>query len=371
LQFAVLTGLLISTVVVHRQTQFAMNEALRVDPDNVYLIAHGCRNAFKNDVRNVPGVGAVACSSDLALKVGNSTDAVRLPDGTVLNAAQHPVDLGFFEVYGLKPVAGRFFRADHPGDAVPEDRSARMAAPVVLNETAARRFGFASATDAVGRTIVLTGYENPAPSEIIGIVPDFSMDPVRAQIAPVVYILDPSRSNYIAVKLTGEDIPGTLQRIRGVWERSARYGPPDARFLEQHIFTFVRDVQQRESMFAWFSAVAVLISAAGLFGLAAHTAARRTKEIGIRKATGAKVGDVLRLIGWEFARPVLLANLLAWPVVYWALNRWLSGFAYHIDLELWMFVGAGAVSLVIALATVSVHSWTVAQARPILALRYE
>jgi putative ABC transport system permease protein len=115
----------------------------------------------------------------------------------------------------------------------------------------------------------------------------------------------------------------------------------------------------------------VLLSCLGLVALSSSTIERRTKEIGIRKATGAKSADILRLLNWEFAKPVLIANLIAWPAAYWAMQRWLSGFAYHIDLELWMFALAGTVALLIALATVSFHSWVVARAKPVEALRYE
>jgi putative ABC transport system permease protein len=117
--------------------------------------------------------------------------------------------------------------------------------------------------------------------------------------------------------------------------------------------------------------LAVVIAALGLFGLSAHSAEQRTKEIGIRKSMGAGTGDIMLLLMWQFTKPVLWANLIAWPLAAWLLTRWLGTFAHHIDLPLWLFPATGAVTLTIALLTVSVHSMVVARAKPVAALRYE
>jgi len=132
-----------------------------------------------------------------------------------------------------------------------------------------------------------------------------------------------------------------------------------------------RDVKQQGALFAAFAGVAFFIACIGLFGLSAYTAARRTKEIGIRKAMGAGRSDILRLLTWDFAKPVLAANLIAWPVGYYFMNRWLEGFAYHFTLEPWIFLAAGALALVIALITVSAQSYLIARSNPIIALRHE
>jgi len=123
--------------------------------------------------------------------------------------------------------------------------------------------------------------------------------------------------------------------------------------------------------FAVFAGIAMLLACLGLFGVSLSTTSRRTKEIGIRKAMGARDGDILTLLLWQFAKPVLWANLLAWPVAWWTMNRWLSGFAYHVDLDPWMFPAAGATALLIALAAVSGQAILVARQKPVRALRYE
>jgi putative ABC transport system permease protein len=131
------------------------------------------------------------------------------------------------------------------------------------------------------------------------------------------------------------------------------------------------DVTSQAAVFSAFAGIAVFIACLGLFGLAAFTAERRTKEIGIRKAMGAGQWDIVKLLVWQFTKPVLLANLIAWPIGYYFMNRWLQGFAYHADLEPWIFPAAAAIALVIALLTVSAHAFLVARAKPVTALRYE
>ena len=131
------------------------------------------------------------------------------------------------------------------------------------------------------------------------------------------------------------------------------------------------DITRRAQAFGAFSAIAVSIAAFGLLGLAIFTAAQRTKEIGLRKVMGASRADILRFLGWQFARPVLWANLVAWPCAYVVMQRWLEGFVYHVRLDPLIFVGASAVALVIALATVAGHALLVARAKPVAALRYE
>jgi putative ABC transport system permease protein len=142
-------------------------------------------------------------------------------------------------------------------------------------------------------------------------------------------------------------------------------------FLSQRVNDLYADIQRQSAIFSVFAGVAVVIASLGLLGLAVFTAERRTREIGLRKVMGASRWDILRFLGWQFARPVLLANLIAWPLAYLFMRRWLEGFAYHVDLSPFVFVAASALALIIALATVSGHALLVARTRPVEALRYE
>ncbi|HKR24460.1 MAG TPA: FtsX-like permease family protein, partial [Allosphingosinicella sp.] len=172
------------------------------------------------------------------------------------------------------------------------------------------------------------------------------------------------------VRYAGEPA-AVRERIRGVWRRIAPEVPFDAEFADDIVRDLYAGEAARAALFAGFSLLAVLIGCLGLFGLAAFTAERRTREIGIRKVLGARTRDIVRLLVWQFSRPVLIANLVAWPVAWWVMRRWLDGFDARIGLDPAVFLGAGAVALAIAALTVTSHALKVARTHPIHALRYE
>jgi putative ABC transport system permease protein len=172
------------------------------------------------------------------------------------------------------------------------------------------------------------------------------------------------------LKLDGHAIPETMRAVKALWEKSQQ-SPFNGLFLSQRVNELYADIQRQSTIFSIFSGVAVVIASLGLLGLAVFTAERRTREIGLRKVMGASRWDILRLLGWQFARPVLWANLIAWPLAYLLMRRWLEGFAYHVDLNPLVFVAASALALIIALATVSGHALLVARTKPVEALRYE
>jgi len=175
----------------------------------------------------------------------------------------------------------------------------------------------------------------------------------------------------ISVKLRGRDIPETLAAIDALWKRTGHSAPIDRFFLDSYIQTLYVAVLRQAQSFAACAAVAVLLACLGLAGLSTALANQRTKEIGIRKAMGAQTHDILRLLLWQFAKPVLWASLLAWAAAAVLMSRWLESFAYHVTLDPVLFVAAAAGALVLALATVAAHCYSIARANPILALRCE
>jgi putative ABC transport system permease protein len=175
----------------------------------------------------------------------------------------------------------------------------------------------------------------------------------------------------INLKLDGARVPETLAAVDDLWRRIGEPRALARPFLDQTIQSLYIDLARQTQILGYLTAIAVVIAALGLFGLSAFTAERRTKEIGIRKTMGATRIDVLRLLLWQFAKPVLWANVLAWPAAYFVMKRWLEGFAYRIDLAPWMFLAASGLALGIALLTVIGHALLVARARPVNALRYE
>lgn len=406
IQFAVLIGLLLATGVIFRQIHFAMNEALGFDKSQVVLTipnrdygAPPAPQAYVDALRALPGVQAVAGSSALALGIASRQSLVTRADGTILSLFGGPVDYGFLEFYARKPVAGRFFSRSFGSDAAPTDPTTSFHSPVVINERAMHLLGFTSAQRAIGQRItlnfedkvlrpgapkaatVMTAAPAPSdqhlitikatPSEIIGVAPDLRFGSVRNPVNPMVYVADPDEDLFYSVRLQPHTIPATLSAMDALGKKLAGPYPPPRRFLEQSMQNQYLDVTRQSMLFAIFSGIAVAVACLGLLGLAAFTAERRTKEIGIRKALGATRSDVLGMLLWQFSKPVLWANLIAWPVTAFAMNYWLQGFAYHIDLEVWLFLAAAAIALLIALATVGVHSMSVARSKPVTALRYE
>jgi putative ABC transport system permease protein len=187
----------------------------------------------------------------------------------------------------------------------------------------------------------------------------------------MIYYVDPALAGFMVVKLGGQQIPETLRAVDRVWRATGHDRPLAHLFETRMAQETYRDMITQGVAIGICAGLAIFIACLGLFALAAFTTERRTKEIGVRKAMGASTADVVKLLLWQFSQPVLWANLVAWPLAWWVMNWWLHGFAYHVDLPLWLFLAATAAAVVIAWATVCTHAWLVARAKPVTALRYE
>jgi putative ABC transport system permease protein len=381
IQFAVLIGLVLGAITIARQTWYALNEGMRLDKDQVlFMAANPCTDRLRDAMIAVPGVQKAACASAFALNLANTLDDA-VVGGRHETVAYAPVDFGFFEVYGLKPLAGRLFDRNRPSDGFPGPSD--MNPPVIINETAVKKLGFASPQAALGRSVVWHFHVDPTtafgrdparPSQIIGVVPDFTFGSMRQPIEATMFMVGPKVSYYsiaLNAKLDGRRIPEAMQGIDRVWKRMEGDAPMQRAFVTLFTMRLYIDTLVQGALITIAAVVALSIAALGLFALSAYTTERRTKEIGIRKAMGADTRDILRLLIWQFTKPVLWANLIAWPVSFLVLTGWLGGFAYHVDLAPWTFAAAAATALVIAWATVFVHALRVARAKPVGALRYE
>jgi putative ABC transport system permease protein len=370
LQFAMLIGILLMTATIYRQTRFALTETLRVPTDQILLVTGACDDAIKHQIRSLPGARTAACSAP-----GHFAHVLVHPtDGANLAFSRTFVDFGYLELYGLRPLSGRFFEESHGADFLSPDAPPSFQPNVVINETARQQLGFRNSAEAVGKTVSWArgaDLSAPLPSTIIGVAPDFSATASRAKIDPEIYLVDPSALDTLNVKLDGRKIPETIASIDRLWKERNASRPISRVFLDQLMQSQYVDVIRQGIIFAAFSGLALFLACLGLFGLAAFATERRIKEIGIRKAMGASSADIVRLFVWEFSQPVLWANLIAWPIAYYCANRWLNGFAYHVNLRSWMFLAAGAITLAIALFTVSGQALLAARAKPVEALRYE
>jgi putative ABC transport system permease protein len=249
---------------------------------------------------------------------------------------------------------------------------------VVINETAARQLGYGKPADAVGKSFrwihirTMDGvFFKGHPALVVGVVEDFPMNSIRSRIEPTAFYVEPDQEQYVNLKLKGRDIPETMTALNVLWRKTGHPGRIDSMFLDQVMQGRYQDVTQQGQLFGAFAGIAILIACLGLLGLAAFATERRTKEVGVRKALGANAFDVLKLFLWQFTVPVLLANLIAWPLAYALMRRWLQGFAYRIDLTWQPFALATVAAVLIAWLTVSARALKAARARPVEALRYE
>ena len=386
LQFAALIGLVVAVIVIGRQTHFTLGEGLNVDKANmVTMDVYGqsraamgarppCRTAFADQVRALPGVIGAACAAPDTLDTGDETTSLPRPDGTTLAVLRSPADYGFLELYGQKPVAGRFFAKDHPGDeTVWSGPTPQPPTTAVINRMMVKALGFASPQAAVGQSFkaLLTAGKPPAEIRIIGVTPDFAFDLFDLGKWPRFYVNDPNNMFTLSIKLRPGAQAATLRAVDALWRKTGSAAPPAHRFVDDYVQAFYLATIQQGWMLDGLCAAALVLACLGLFGLAAFIADQRTKEIGVRKAMGASTPDIVALLLRAFARPVVLANLIAWPLAWLVLHRWLEGFVRHIALQPWMFLAAALAALAVALATVLAHTLKVAAARPVAALRYE
>ena len=407
LQFSILITLAIAGAVMWLQRDFAAREALRVDSDQMLLVKLGpifappapgrqqqppatpiplqngfCPPGFIDGVRRLSGVQGAVCTTDWMIIGDRPLVGWNIAGGGFDVMDGYIVDPRLFALYGIRPLAGTL---PQPGDA--DDTVSRTG--TVINLTAMRKLGFASPQAALGQSWISAVKEMPAQFQkdwngiygthavITAVVSDFSFDSVRNAIPPTLYSpwADISwagvSGHMVHIKLSGQHIPETLVAIDHLYARSGIEGPLDRVFLDDYTQGLYRDVTRDAHFFAGTSAIAIILACMGLVGIAVSTAERRTKEIGVRKAMGADSRQIVALLLWQFAQPVLWANVIAWPVAWWLMRRWLAGFAYHIDLHWWVFAGASLAALAIALLTVAGQAFLTARAKPVLALRTE
>ncbi|HEY4276055.1 MAG TPA: FtsX-like permease family protein [Rhizomicrobium sp.] len=379
LQFAVSIGLGIAVLVVFAQISFARDVDLGFHKDGILVmdgqnLSAGSRESFVRALKVNSGIADAAISDSQSIPFTGSDNNldVSLP-GSSTSQVLRVMSTGpdYANVYGIKLIAGRFLSDGHSGDRVTDQRGSWVdyrSAPynIMINEAAAHRLGL-SKTDAVGKTLTAHG----VPVTIVGVIADVKIDGAAAAIMPTIYRYIPEFSSWISVSVRPVHLPDTLSFIDRTWHAFAPGTAMRRYFLNDDFEGQFRADEQQGTIFGIFVSIAIFIAALGLFGLAAFSSQRRTREIGLRKAFGARSRDIVLMLLWQFSIPVLIANFIAWPVAYYYLHHWLEGYAYRIDLNPLYFLGAGLAALIIAWTTVFAHAQRVARTNPIHALRYE
>jgi putative ABC transport system permease protein len=378
LQFAVSVGMGIAAAVVFRQIGYARGLDLGFRHDDVVIISNASlagpsQEAFAQALRANPGIAAVGLSNLLPFSKGRTTATVQLPgQAQILTLDTTIIDPDYPAVYDIPLIAGRLLSADRGSDALHSPGLLTGGDPlnegrdVLLNAAAARQLGLGP-RQAVGKTIIY----NHNHVRIVGVLADARLQGAREPAVPMVYVDIPSQPLAFSVRLRPGRIPQTLSFIDQTWHAFMPAQAIQRRFLDGSFASLYRIDERQGAMLGVLATVAVVIGCLGLYGLAVFTAERRTKEVGIRKVSGARTADIVRLMLWRISIPVIVSNLIAWPPAYAYLRHWLDGYAYRIALSPLYFLAGAAAALLIAWATVCGNALRLARTSPVRSLRYE
>jgi putative ABC transport system permease protein len=368
-QFSISIGLIIATLIVAKQLRFIRERDLGLDRHHIVTVwnnpdLNNRFDAFKSELEEELGVIQVTAAAQRPMNVGQgvSIDWEGRQDDAQFVVKYTVVDYDFFKTFNMELVEGRPFSRAIVSDATEA---------CVINESLKKIIGTESPLD---KQIYFNHPEFSEPARyirVIGVVKDFHSESIHNAIRPFIFRIYRPFHQYVFVRINPQDIQGAMGRIKRTFERFSPEYPFYFQFLDKAFEEQYRTEKQLGQLFQIFGAFAIFISCLGLFGLAAHTAEQKTKEIGIRKVLGASVSGIILLLSKEFIKWVLVANIVAWPVAYWIMRRWLSEFAYRIDISIGVFILSAMIAFAIAMATVSYQAAKTALANPIDSLRYE
>ena len=371
LQFGISIVLITSTVVIYQQLNHIHSKKIGYDKEHVVVVHNAYSlgkqaEAFKQEALRQPGVTAATLTGYLPANSFSFTNNSIFPDKNP--SSDHTTTLPWFFVdhdyvptMGMKMVSGRNFSRDFATDSV----------ALIINQTAARYFF--DDENPVGKELsTFKGGPNDGFNTytVVGVVADFHYSTLREKIKPMVMALGNHRGA-LSLRVQPEQVATTLATLKEEWGRFVPDSPFEYSFLDERYDDMYQSEQKLGTIFVVFCSLAIFIACLGLFGLSAYTAEQRTKEIGVRKVLGASVGSLVLMFSRDFTKLVLIALLVAVPVAYWLMNRWLDDFAYRITLGIGTFVIAGGLALVIAWFTIGFQSVRAAVANPVDSLRSE
>jgi len=369
-QFSVSLVLIIGTLMVVRQLRYMQNQQLGFTKERVLVVKLreaprreliGQYESLRQELSALPNVEAVTGAAAMPGRTGWGGQLVWVegrPETETVTLEVITVDPDYAHTLGLKFRSGRDYDRRIPTDA---------SEGILLNEAACKAFGW-NPQEAVGKKLRTAGMQN---GRVLGVLADYHQHGLKEQIRPVLTFVAPYAFNYLAIRLGAGDVQASVARVEQFWRSRFPGYTFQYTFLDED---FNRQYQAEERLariVGLFAALAVGIACLGLFGLAAFTAQQRTKEIGVRKVLGASVTSIVLLLSKDFVVLVLVAILLATPLAWYAVDQWLSSFAYKIDLAWWVFLLAGGLAVAVALLTVSYQSIRAALANPVKSLKME
>lgn len=366
-QFAISIILIISTTVVFKQLQYMQKKSLGLDKEHVLVMNNTAAfgnmfESFRSELLQNASIKNVTRSSRIPSGRLLDNQGIALPAGDTVKPVKADVkmvvvDYSFIPTFGIDMAAGRNFSTEYPTDS----------SGYILNETAAAILGWKDPSKAINQELVYGGQKG----RIIGVTKDFHFESLHQKIVPLIMFSNPNFLNAISVKLSGTNIPASIATVEKVWKKYLPETPFDYSFLDTRFDKLYEAEQKQESIFTSFSIIAIFIACLGLFGLSAFTISQRIKEIGIRKVLGAPVSNIVVLLSTDFLKLVIVAAVIAFPVAWFAMHKWLQDFAYRISIPWWIFLFAAIVAAIIAFVTISFQAIKAATANPVKNLRSE
>jgi putative ABC transport system permease protein len=365
-QFCISTILIITALVISNQLHFMRTQKLGLNKKNVIMV-HLKQNkeairkyeTIKHEFLQHPDVTAVSASDFFPGRPRWNNnywhDGISADDYRMISSI--PVDHDFFETLQINFVEGRSFDRRFPTDE---------SSAFIINESAVTEFGWHSAVDKAFKI-----GKNWKKGKIVGVVEDFHFNSMHRKIQPLVFYIDPPNFEYISVRINPDNVSRTLDFIKKKWAELVPSQTFVYSFLAEDFDRLYRTEIHLLEIFLIAAALAIFIACLGSLGLAAFTVEKRTREIGVRKVFGASVQEIVLLLLKEFTLWIMVANLIAWPIAWFAANKWLQNFAYRLETSIWTFLAGGFFTLTVALLVVSYKVARAASANPVKALRYE
>jgi len=368
-QFAVAALLVIATITIYLQLNFMMTKDLGFPIDRIVVLrlkdTNLIRNgeAFKSALLTNHNIISASFSSGTPGSNVSNTSNYNPKGGSEKDERQLQnlnVDYDFLKTYGLKMEKGRFFSPDLSSDSVNS---------YILNETAVKKFGW---QNAIGKIITIGGTEDePEWKNVIGVMQDFNYSSLKEKILPMIVSVSKGGNRFLSMQLTTNDVSGTIEYIKETYSKFSSGYPFDFFFLKDAFQKYNKTGETIGKLLIVFTGMAIFISLIGILGLVAYSTEQKSKEIGIRKVLGASSGNIVLMLCKEFVKWVIISNLIIWPIAYFAINKFLNGFAYRISFNYVVLVITLAITLLLTLAAVSYHSIKAAVSNPVNSLKYE
>ncbi len=369
IQFSISIILIVATTVVYQQLQYIQNKNLGFNKDHILTMGYDNSltkqyDAFKDDLLRNNSVKDVGRSSRIPSgRLLDEQDAAVLQGSTMqptkIDLKCVATDDSFIPTYGIQIVSGRNFSKSFSTDTN----------NYVINESAVAALGW-TLQNAIGKNIKYGGISG----QVIGVVKDFHFESLHQKIIPLIFFMPSSHNgsyNRMSIKINSDNVRSTIASIEETWHKYLPQTPFDFTFLDEKFAHLYRSEQQQGTLFTIFSCIAIFIACLGLFGLSAFTITQRVKEIGIRKVLGASVPQIVTELSKDFLKLVFVAAIIALPIAWFSMNRWLLDFASRINISGWVLALAGVIALIIAFVTISFQSIKAALANPVKSLRSE